>query len=392
LAEAAAPAGDRGRARIEVDLGALRDNYLRLAALVAPARVLPVLKADAYGHGAIEVARRLEALGPVGFGVARVEEGVELRRAGIAARILVFAPPQAGWLETLASERLTPVVSSIEQLELVERFAAATGWRAPIQLKVDTGMHRLGVPLEAARDAFARLRSSPWLRWEGLLSHLAEADLPESPKNEAQERAFAELVEGLEPRERERLEIHLANSAAARTRPLARWNVVRPGLALFGGEPEGSEPPMRPVLALKATLIQVKPIAEGETVGYGGRWRARSATRIGIVDVGYADGYPWRAGGRADALVGGRRVPVVGAVSMDLSAVELPDGVGEPGDDVVLVGRQGEEQIGIGELARRAETIPYEILCHLRMRLPRVWLDAPRDPAASVPAGVGASS
>ncbi len=383
-AEADAPA----RAWIEIDLGALERNFRAIAALVAPARLLPVLKADAYGHGAEEVARALEPLGAAGFAVARPAEGAALRASGVGARILVFAPTRALELGLLARFDLTPVVSDLAQLEELEAFAAATGWRPRVHLKVDTGMHRLGVALDAAGAAMARLRSSPTLIWEGLLSHLASAEEPSNARTVEQLAAFRALVATLAPAERTRLELHLANGAGALLLPETRFDLVRPGLALFGAAPAGSPIELEPVLSLRAEILQIKSIAVGETVGYGARWTASRPSRLGIVGVGYADGFPWRAGsaGTAQALVRGRRAPLVGAVSMDLAAVDLTGCGGEVGEELVLLGRQGAEAIRIEELARAAGTLPYELLCQLRLRLPRRVVFGRQERSAAVPA------
>jgi alanine racemase len=382
---AAGGAGAPARAWIEIDLGALARNFRALAALVAPARVLPVLKADAYGHGAAEVAKTLAALGAAGFAVARPAEGVALRRAGVTARILVFAPAATPELGALARFDLSPVVSDLDQLDELERFAAATGWRPRVHLKIDTGMHRLGVPLARAGEAIARLRAARALVWEGLLSHLAAADDPSSPMTGEQLARFRSVVATLTGAERARLELHLANGAGALLEPETRFDLVRPGLALFGGAPPGAPIALEPVLSLRAQLLQTKSVAAGGRVGYGGRWTAPRPSRIGIVGVGYADGYPWRAGagGGAAALVRGRRVALVGAVSMDLVALDLTEVGGEVGEEVVLVGRQGGETIRIEELARAAGTLPYELLCSFRLRLPRrVTGGAPAEAAA----------
>jgi len=383
LTDPRTPGSRLPRARVEIDLGALQLNFVRLAERVAPARLLPVLKADAYGHGAAQVAAALAGLGPAGFGVARVEEGTLLRRHGVGERILVFGPFTGAELPEMRRDELTPVVSDLEQLRILDAFAREHGWRAPVHLKIDTGMNRLGIPLADAGSAIAALRASPCLSWQGLLSHLADADRLDSPLSQQQQSAFESVLQGLPPTERDGIEVHLANSAAALTHPSARFDLVRPGLALYGGTIAGSDLPLEPVLSLRAPLVQVKRVAAGDLVGYGGRWRAPRSGYVGIVGVGYADGYPWRAGGTADALVGSMRTPVIGAVSMDLLAVDLGGRALEVGEEVVLIGRQGEAEITVAELAARSGTIAYEILCQLRLRLPRIWLARGREETAA---------
>jgi len=388
LSEASAPGSRQsGRAHLEIELDALERNFAAVAAEVSPAGVMPVLKADAYGHGAVVVARTLEPLGTRGFLVARPEEGVELRRAGVGAPILIGSPPSADLLDLYAEHALQVVITGLEQFDFLESYAAATGWRPAVHLKLDTGMHRLGVSAAELPAALERLRASAALSWVGLMSHLGDAERRGGGRNAAQLAAFAAAVERLTAHERESVTIHLANSAGALGLPASRWDVVRPGLALFGGEVPGSTLELAPVLSIHARVRQVQGVGAGEAVGYGGLWTAPRASRIGVVGIGYADGYPWRAGGAARALVAGRRVPVVGAVSMDLLALDLTGG-GEVGDAVVLLGRQGGEEIRLAELAAWAGTIPYEILCHQRLRLPRVHLrggrpvDARRDATA----------
>ena len=368
------PLEPAGRAHVEVDLAALERNFVRVAREVAPARVMPVVKADGYGHGAVTVARCLEPLGAAGFLVARPEEGAALRRAGVRAPILVGSPLPAAALEQAAGDDLELAVCSLEQLAALERFAATSGWRPAVHLNIDTGMHRLGVAPAEVPAALERLRGSAAMRWIGLMSHLADADLADSPRNAQQEAAFRQAAARLGASERRRLTLHLANSAGALRLPTARFDLVRPGLALYGGEIAGVALGLEPVLALRGRIRQIQAVAAGEPVGYGGRWRAPRPSRIGVVGVGYADGYPWRAGGAAQALVRGVRVALVGAVSMDLLAIDLSDVSAGEGDEVTLLGRQGGEEIRLAELAAWSVQSPYELLCHLRLRLPRIEL------------------
>jgi alanine racemase len=373
LSEGPSPAASSaGRAHVEIDLAALERNFDRVARVVAPARVMPVVKADAYGHGAVDVARALAPRGAAGFLVARPEEGGALRRAGVAAPILVGSPAPDETLPQLAADDLEVAASSLEQLRALERFAAARGWRPAVHLKVDTGMHRLGVAPDETAAALELLRRSAALRWVGLMSHMADAELAASDRNAVQLAAFERIVALLTPAERAAVVVHLANSAGALRLPATRFDLVRPGFALYGGEIAGVDLGLEPVMSLKARVRQVQAIAAGEPVGYGGRWRAARPSRIGIVGVGYADGYPWRAGGAAWALAGGSRVAVAGAVSMDLLALDLTaTGIGE-GDEVTLLGGAGPAAIRAGELAAWCGQSPYELFCHLRLRLPRI--------------------
>jgi alanine racemase len=362
------------RARVEIDLAALERNFDRLSARVAPARALAVVKADAYGHGAVAVARALEHRGVAGFAVALAEEGMELRRAGVAAPILVLSPVPVAAYPFLHRYRLVPAVSGLDQLASLDAHARGAGWRVPVHLKFDTGMTRLGIAPEAAGEAFARVRSSPALELAGVMSHLAEAETPESPANREQEIRFERVLAALPTGEREGVAVHFANSAAALYQPPKRHDLVRLGLALFGLDPARprARGELEPVLSLVAGIVQIKPAPKDTRVGYGGRWVAARPSRVAIVPVGYADGYSWRLSNRGEAIVAGRRVPVVGAVSMDMLALDVTEAAADVGDEVVLVGRRGEVEVSIAELAAAAGTLPYELLCLFGLRLPRV--------------------
>ena len=376
------------RAWVEIDLQALRRNYRRLRDRVSPARILAVVKADAYGHGAVAVAHALEREGVAGFAVATAEEAIELREAGVAASILVLSPLPPEAAGTLRRYALTPVVSSLESLAALESSSKGGEWISPLHLKFDTGMTRLGIDSREAATVLEFVRSAKGLRLEGVMSHLAEAEIPESAANRMQQDRFEEILALLEERERAQLVIHLANSAAALHLPQTRFDWVRLGIALYGYDSAGRlAEDLEPVLSVEAEIVQVKEIPSGTRVGYGGRWTAERPSRIGIVPVGYADGYSWRLGNRAHALVGGQRVPVVGSVSMDLLALDVTDCRAGVGERATLLGRQGVERISASELAAEVGTIPYQLLCLFGLRLPRRIVEPvpPVQPAPPVP-------
>ncbi len=370
-----AEAGGAGRARrpawVAIDLGALARNLQKLRERVAPAAVLAVVKSDAYGHGAVAVARRLDAEGVDWFGVALAGEGAELRRSGVAAPILVLGTAEPEELELYRAERLVPTVSSAAQLAMWAG-RAASGPPQPIHLKVDTGMSRLGLAPAEVGEALASIRASPGLALGGLVSHLAEAEDLEGAATERQLGAFRALVELLTPEERSAATLHLANSAGALYRPASRHDLVRLGLALYGVDPAGRDEALEPVMSVAARIVLVREVAAGTKAGYGGTWTASRASRLAVVPVGYGDGYPWRLSNRAEVLVAGRRAPVAGRVSMDMTIVDVTGIPAAVGDEAVLVGRQGEESIGAVELAERAGTIPWEVLCGFGLRLPRI--------------------
>ncbi len=373
----------------EIDLDALVANLATVRAAFAahdPAPgVLAVIKADAYGHGATEVSLALERAGVDCLGAALLEEGAEVRRAGVEVPILVLGVAQAEQLPYFRRYRLIPTISGMDQLVLWRDWlAGAGGAPQPIHLQVDTGMTRLGIHEEELGEALAIVRRSPHLELTGLLSHFADADLLDSPRNPDQERRFDRVLEALTSEERSRVRTHLANSGGALHRSASRHDLARLGLALYGYDPAERFEGLVPVMSVKTRTVLVRDVPAGTRVSYGGRWTAPRPSRIGVLPVGYADGYAWRLTGKAQALVRGRRLPLVGAVSMDMIFVDLTDlsppgesreagGIGV-GEEVVLLGAQGEERITAHELAREVETIPYELLCLLGLRLARRYL------------------
>lgn len=360
-----------------VDLDALARNFDRLRGRIGDAGVLAVLKADAYGHGATVVGRFLERTGVDRLGVALLEEGAELRRAGVGLPILVLGTARPEQLPLYRRYGLTPTISNADQLEMwrswVGRSASGSSDGLPVHLKVDVGMNRLGLAPEELDHALRVVRETPGLLLDGLLSHLADADLLDSPRTADQEERFAGLLELLTPDERERIALHLANSAGAIHHAGTRHGFVRSGLALFGLDPAGRTADFEPVMSVNTRVVQVKRVPPGARVGYGGTWTARRETRLGVIPVGYADGYGWRLSNRAEVLISGRRAPVVGSVSMDMTLIDVTDIPLEVGQRVTILGRDGEAEISARNLADWADTIPYEILCLLGLRLPREY-------------------
>lgn len=367
---------------VDVDLDALVHNYRRLRAELGGALAMAVVKADAYGHGAVGVSRALAAAGVDWLGVALLEEGAEVRRAGVDVPILVLGTARPAKISLYRRYRLTPTVSSLAELALWSDWARGEDQAVPVHLKVNTGMSRLGVALEEAAEALDRIRRHPRLELAGLLSHFADADDLESPRNFLQEDRFASVLALLTAEERDRVLVHMANSAAALHRPGSRFALARLGIALYGQDPvqklEGGpvQPglDLRPVMAVTARIVHLRDVPAGTPLSYGGRTVTRRQSRIAVVPVGYADGYAWRLTGKAEALVRGRRVPVAGSVTMDMTLLDVTETGAELGEEVVLLGRQGEEEVSALELAAHAGTISWEILCHLGLRLPRRYL------------------
>ncbi len=348
--------------RALVDTAALRYNLSRARGIAPGSRVMAVIKANGYGHGLVPVAR---ALAPAdGFAVARLDEGLALRAAGLTNPVLllegVFSPAQ---LASAAQQRLDVMVHSIEQLEMLE--GRAGGEVVSAWIKLDTGMNRLGFRVEAFGAAYARLRRIANLAPDPtLVTHLANADDTADPKTGLQLGAFAAATAGL-PGARS-----IANSAGLIAWPDTRTDWVRPGLALYGVSPfphgTGTDLGLRPAMTLHSEVIAVKDVAAGETVGYGGTWRAARATRMAVVAAGYGDGYPRSVPSGTPVLVNGRRVPLVGRVSMDMITVDVTDiPAVSTGDPVVLWG----DEVPVEEIARLAGTIPYELVCGVSQRV-----------------------
>jgi alanine racemase len=365
----------------EIDLGAVQRNLFRFKEVVGPSvAVFGVVKADAYGHGAVPVARALEPLCNA-LAVSLVEEGLELRAAGIRAPIFVLGAYYNRHQDDVIAQRLTPVVYDMGDLERFGAAAARRGRRIDVHVKVDTGMSRLGVSLGDLPRVLARFEDLSALRLAGLCTHFASADLPDASVTEQAMDGFEVCMEQARRLGFTELAHHAANSAASVRFPRARLSAVRPGLALFGAMPSRhvGVADLEPALRLSTRIMATHEIAVGTPVSYGGLWRAARPSRIATLPVGYADGYP-RHVRDASALVGGRRVPIVGAVCMDMLMVDVTDvpatdaGVGSP---VTLIGRDGAEEITVDDVAAWAGTLNYEILCGISKRVPRILRDAP---------------
>ena len=364
----------------EVDLAALRKNADLLQATVGPGvGLLAVVKADAYGHGAVACARALERK-LFGFAVSLVEEGIELRRGGVEAPILVLGSFYGLSHRDVVAYRLTPVVSDAADLA---RFAGAAKDFAEarnrplepvgVHLKIDSGMSRLGLRPEQLDDFLERLRQTAGVELTGLCTHLASADAPTSAPTDQQLAVFEAararvLSAGFSP-----TLTHVANSAGALRFAKARFDLVRPGLSLFASQP--LLPGLVPVMSLKSRVVALRELPAGTPVSYGGLYHTSERSRIATVPVGYADGYSRRLSGQAQVLVGGRRVAVVGAITMDMCMVDV---TAVPkvalGDEVVLLGAQGAERITVAELAAWGGTIEWEIFTSISKRVPRVYL------------------
>jgi len=351
-------------ARALLDAQALTHNLAQVRQLAPRARVMAVVKANGYGHGLAWVARTLDRAD--GFGVASAEEGVQLRAAGIQQPITVFEGFfDADELPLFARHRLAPAIHHEHQLRALE--AAATGLSISAWLKIDTGMHRLGFLPAAVPEALARLESCKAVAELRVMSHFANAETKADAGTQAQLDSFLRLVDGV------RAERSVANSAGILQWPASHFDWVRPGIMLYGVSPladvSARELGLRPVMTLETTLIAVHHRRNGELIGYAGEYRCPEDMPVGVAAIGYGDGYPRRAHTDTPVLVNGRRVPVIGRVSMDMITLDLrSQPQARVGDRVVLWG----EGLPVEEIAARVGTISYELLCHVAERIPRV--------------------
>ncbi|TAJ26331.1 MAG: alanine racemase [Nitrospirae bacterium] len=361
-----------------IDFAALAHNLdIVRRHLTAPCEILAVVKADAYGHGAVAVAQRLLRLGVPRFGVATIQEGATLRDAGIQAPILVMGALLPNQLPDVIAHTLTPVVHDSATADALADLARSRPEPYPIHIKVDTGMGRLGLAPEAVLPLLQSPCCKGPLRVEGLMTHLADADGGDPGYTEAQIARFRTVVAQADAAGLSIPLLHTANSAAILCHPSSHFNLVRPGIMLYGYQSAlrgQAAPDLHPVLTLSTTIVQINRLTSGESVGYNRAYRASRPSRIAILPIGYADGYNRALSSRGHVLLKGRQAPVVGRVCMDMTLVDvtdIPDA--GPGDEAVLIGRQGTARITADDMAQWLGTIPYEVLCAIGPRVARVY-------------------
>lgn len=362
-----------------VDLEAIAANVAALRVLLGEAEPAPgiiaVVKANAYGHGAVAVGERLERAGVEMLACADIEEGIELRRSGIRIPILVFGALSLSDLKGVFEYDLTPTVSTPTAAQAVEQAGARRGTVVGCHLKIDTGMNRLGFRHDNLDRTMPAIAASRHLRVDAVYTHFACAENPESDSFDAQrarfDTALATLARnGIHPKLR-----HAANSPATLRDRRTWYDLVRPGLLLYGivPPPLGSTLPLRPALSLTSRVVAVKGLRPGEGVGYGLRYTPDAPREVAVVPAGYADGLDTRLANTGVALVRGQRARIVGSVCMDMIMLDVTGFGVQTGDEVVLIGRQGDDQIGAREVAATIGTIPYEIVCRLGARIARSY-------------------
>jgi alanine racemase len=370
---------------VEISLSKLRRNCERVRSLAGSRRVMAVIKADAYGHGAVPVARCLAEQGVDWFGVATVEEALELRAADIPQPILLLGGLYMSDPAHLIEYRLTPSVSSTARLdtyaECARRYAQPIGFH----LKVDSGMGRLGLPLDRLPAFVEHYRQFAGLQLEGFFTHLASAEDLVASQTEEQSERFGVALQQLRSLQVEPAWVHVSNSAALVARRSFPENLVRIGALLFGfclplalpaGQAAAEAPAFEPILTFKSRVVFLKDVPSGTPLGYGAAFHTRRPSRIATVPVGYADGLSRGLSNRGYALVRDRRVRIVGSISMDLSLLDVTDAPGvSVGDEVMLMGETSHQSISALDIAHLLNTVPYEVLCSIGKRVPRIYVD-----------------
>jgi alanine racemase len=370
------------RSWVEVSRAQIRENFRAIKRVVGPGvEVMPVVKADAYRHGAIEISRILEQDGARWLAVSNTEEGVALREAGVRTRILVMADFLPFTRETMAHYDLTPVVHSLANVAELDQLASSRGVRLRCHLKIDTGMGRLGVRSESAEIRHAIL-SAPNVEVEGLMTHFASAANYQSSQTDEQIARFDEVVDDLSSAAILPALLHLSSTIPVAYGRRSSWRgMVRPGHAIYGyvsparGQASSRLLQVKPALSWHATILSVKQVPAGTLIGYGGMFRTTQPTRIAVLSAGYADGIPHRLSNRGNVIYKGTLCPILGAVSMDLTTIDVtrhPEA--KVGDPVTLLGAEGSVSIDAQQIARLAGTISYSVLCGIHARVKRIYL------------------
>ncbi|MBN2337346.1 MAG: alanine racemase [Acidobacteria bacterium] len=361
----------------EVHLARLGRNLEAIRNKVAPAKIMLVVKANAYGHGLVEVARALSPRTDC-VGVAVLEEGILLRRLGVTAPILVLGGVWGDQIGSYLRHDLTLTASSVERLGQIDAVAGSMGLKAKVHLKIDTGMERIGVHYCSAGRLQEAALGCAHVEVEGIFSHFANSDAPDLADARRQLERFQEVLRFYERRSLPMPVRHIANSAAVLRLPESRLDMVRPGILLYGVYPSPEVErtiAVEPALAWKSRVVYFKVVQPGHGVSYGSTWRPEQMARVVTVPVGYGDGYFRSMSNRAEVIIRGKRYPQVGTVCMDQMMVHIGWDSAYNGDEVVLLGESGGERITAEDLARWAGTIPYEILTNINTRVPRVYVD-----------------
>jgi alanine racemase len=365
---------------VEINLTAIRHNLQEIRRLVGlKVDIMAVVKADAYGHGAVPVAKTAIAAGASWLGVAMPEEGILLRKAGIKIPILFFGPSQPAQVNQVVKYNLTATVCNWESAVALSHEAVRTEKTAKVHVKVDTGMGRVGIQPAAVIEFICKLKGLPSLQVTGIFSHMATADEEDKSYAKQQIQIFSSVIADLKATELLPEKVHLANSAGILELPTSYFNMVRPGIILYGlypsNEVDRQKAHLEPALSLKAKVTFIKRVAAGTGISYGQRYRTERESTIATIPIGYADGWSRMLTHKAEAIIGGKRFPIVGTICMDQCMIDLGDEATEIGQEVVLIGKSGVEEISADNIANALGTINYEVTCMLSNRLPRVFVE-----------------
>jgi alanine racemase len=366
---------------LQVNLAILRRNYQVIASHVAPARVIPILKANAYGHGLVAVARMLEDVRPFAIGVAYLEEALQIREAGVQTPVLVLGGIVGSQIPRFLDNNIALTASSIDKLVAIEECARAKRVNARVHLKIDTGMERIGTHWYSAERLLEQSLRMEHVTIEGIFTQFANADERDITRTRLQLSRFLEVLSFYERRSLPMPLRHAANSGAILQVPESYLDIVRPGIVFFGSSPATDLPltlPVQQALRWVTQVVFFKVVKAGNPVSYGSRWAPAVDTRVITLPVGYGDGYSRAMSARAKVIVAGKRVPVVGQICMDHIMVNIGRGTAYNGDEVVLLGESNGASIRIEEVAAWAGTIPHEVLTSINARVPRVYKDNPR--------------
>ena len=372
---------DNRWAWVEVDLGAIQRNVALLAKQAGKAQLWATVKANGYGHGSVQVARAALGAGATGLCVALADEAHELRQAKITAPILIVSEQPATQFEQMLRDDVVATLYNESTINSYAKTASDLGIVGKVHLKVDTGMHRVGAPVASAMTQCRQIKSLASLQLDGVYTHFAAADLPNHDETTKQIQRFESFIAELDRESLRPKYVHTSNSAAAMRVLSATTDIARVGIAIYGiapsGELESFAKDLQPALSLHARVSHVQHLAKGEGVSYGLRTKLSEAATIATLPIGYADGVQrrlWKVGG--EVLIGGKRCPIVGVVTMDQLMVNCGDADVQIGDYAVLIGTQDSQSISANEVAAKLETIGYEIVCGISARVPRKYLDS----------------
>jgi len=362
----------------EIDLENLRFNYRNIKKRVAPAEIMAVVKANAYGHGAVPVAKCLHSEGAQYFAVARVSEGLELIQAGITGQILIFGTLFPDEMATAIAHNLRVTATKPDDFATISRIAADLNTTAGVHIKVDTGMGRVGLTSDSAVELIRQAASIENIRIEGVYTHFATADCQDKTFANEQLSRFNDIIEHLRQTGLTGLLFHAANSGAILDLPVAYFDLVRPGIALYGHYPttETSESiPLRQVMTLKTKVAQIRELPAGTSISYGRRYFTKTATRIAVLNIGYADGIQRTFTNKGEVLIDGRLFPMVGTITMDQIMVEIGAEPVKVGDEAIFWGNSPNGVLQATQVATRIGTIAYELCCAVAPRVPRIYIN-----------------